>query len=265
MARARGTRISRSDARCRRSAGTRRSARYRVVLSTGLLPVARLTEGIDVAGRIVHLVRHGEVENPDGVLYGRMPGFHLSDRGRKMAMLAAEELAARDQDSGVQRISRVICSPLERAVESAEPIARLLGLEIETDARIIEAESYLEGGQFEMSLSILAKPAAWRFLVNPLRPSWGEPFAEVSDRVDSLLREVSAGDGGATVLVSHQLPIWIAHRRAVGHRLAHDPRKRRCALSSITTLESASRGFSEIGYREPAQSLLGGAVDVGAV
>lgn len=219
-----------------------------------------------VRGGIFHLVRHGEVENPGGVLYGRLPGFHLSSRGHDMAALAAKELAGPGGLTGVGApISRVICSPLERAIESAEPIAGLLGIALETDDRLIEAESYLEGGQFEMSLSILAKPQAWRYLVNPFRPSWGEPFAEVASRVESLMREVHAPDGSAVVFVSHQLPIWLAHRKAVGRSLAHDPRKRRCALSSITTLETTGSGFREIEYREPARGVAGAAVDVGAV
>ncbi|BDZ45909.1 histidine phosphatase family protein [Naasia aerilata] len=120
----------------------------------------------------LHLVRHGEVANPGKVLYGRLPGFGLSDRGREMAARASEALAELGRP-----VSRILSSPLERAVESAEPIAQRFGLEIEKREGLIEAMSHLEGGQYSMDLSILGKPAAWRYLVNPLRPSWGSPSA----------------------------------------------------------------------------------------
>ncbi|WP_166783914.1 histidine phosphatase family protein [Cryobacterium sp. Hz9] len=214
---------------------------------------------------VVHFVRHGEVENPTGVLYGRLPGFHLSARGQEMAELAAKTLVPNRPSRQDAAITRIVSSPLERAVESATPIARRLGLTVEIDDRLLEAESYLEGGQFEMSLSILAKPAAWRFLVNPFRPSWGEPFAAVAARIGSLIAEIDRNSKGDVVFVSHQLPIWLAHRQAMGRSLAHDPRKRRCALSSITTLKITATGYREVSYRPPAAGLLGGSVDVGAV
>jgi broad specificity phosphatase PhoE len=148
-------------------------------------------------------------------------------------------------------------------MESAAPVAERFGLVVETDDRLTEAESYLEGGQFEMNLSVLRKPAAWRYLVNPFRPSWGEPFAEVAGRFGSVLSEVTEDDKHV-VIVSHQLPIWLAHRQATGRPLFHDPRKRRCALSSITSLERTGSGFRETGYRTPDEHLLGGVRDVGA-
>ncbi|MDN5895744.1 MAG: histidine phosphatase family protein, partial [Nocardioides sp.] len=56
----------------------------------------------------VHLLRHGEVHNPQGVLYGRMPGYHLSDRGREMAEVVAGAIRTRD-------VTHLRVSPLERA------------------------------------------------------------------------------------------------------------------------------------------------------
>ncbi|WP_167136730.1 histidine phosphatase family protein [Diaminobutyricimonas sp. TR449] len=209
---------------------------------------------------LIHLVRHGEVANPTGVLYGRLPGFHLSERGSQMAELAAQALEHQERP-----IQRIISSPLERAVESATPVAERFELDIELDERLLEATSRLEGGQYRMDLSILTKPRAWPYLINPFQPSWGEPFTQVSARVESLLREVSDGAEGDIVLVSHQLPIWLAHRRAAGKSLAHDPRKRRCALSSITTLQRSGDRFVEVGYESPAARLTGQAVDTGAV
>jgi broad specificity phosphatase PhoE len=207
----------------------------------------------------IHLVRHGEVHNPNGLLYGRLPGFHLSERGAEMAKLAAQELLTAGRP-----IAQVMSSPLERALESAEPISMELNAPVSVDDQLIEASSHLEGGQFSVSLSILAKPRAWRHLVNPLRPSWGEPFVDVNRRMLDALRGAQNG-GGDIVMVSHQLPIWLVHRYATGRPLAHDPRKRRCSLSSITSFEWREDKLVEVAYREPAAALDKRAKDVGAV
>ena len=65
---------------------------------------------------VVHLLRHGEVNNPTGVVYGRLPGYHLSDRGRLMAVAAARFFAERP-------VVSVFSSPLQRAQETAAPVA----------------------------------------------------------------------------------------------------------------------------------------------
>lgn len=199
------------------------------------------------------------MHNPDGLLYGRLPGFHLSERGAHMA-----ELAARELSTAGRPIARVMSSPLERALESAEPIARELKLPVSVDDQLIEASSRLEGGQFSVSLSILAKPRAWRHLVNPFRPSWGEPFTDVNRRMLEAMKAAEAKNGDI-VMVSHQLPIWLLHRYATGRSLVHDPRKRRCSLSSITSFEWRDDKLVEVAYREPAASLDKRAKDVGAV
>ena len=87
---------------------------------------------------IVHLVRHGEVDNPAGLLYGRLPDYHLSELGREMAERVAEHLRERD-------VVHLRCSPLERAQETAAPLAEALGLPVIIDGRVIEAANYLEG------------------------------------------------------------------------------------------------------------------------
>src|SRR5690348_5875191 len=81
---------------------------------------------------IVHLLRHGEVENPAGIIYGRLPGYHLSANGRAMASAAADFFAGRP-------VAVLFCSPLERAQETARPVAERLGLDIVTDDRLIES------------------------------------------------------------------------------------------------------------------------------
>lgn len=210
----------------------------------------------------VHLVRHGEVENPNGLLYERLPGFGLSERGREMARLAAEDLASR----GI-RATKLVVSPLERTRESAQPIADLLGLEPELDERVIEPWNRFAGKKVGGRYGAVRRPANWRHLVNPLTPSWGEPYAEIAARMkESILEWTAAAEGGDVIVVTHQLPIWMVHLRLRGAPLVHDPRHRRCALSSITDFEyHPATGLVEVDYREPAAPLLAGAVDEGAV
>lgn len=208
--------------------------------------------------RQIHLVRHGEVDNPTGVLYGRLPAFHLSERGRRSAAAAAAELV-----SAGRPVAAVWSSPLERAQESAAPIVEALAVPLVLDDRLIEASSKLEGGRYRMDLSIFTKPSAWRYLVNPLRPSWGEPFGEVRDRMMAALDTADAAPGeGDVVIVSHQLPIWMVQRQVAGKPLFHNPGARRCALSSITTFERSGHGWREVSYRTPG---LEATVDRGAV
>ena len=75
----------------------------------------------------------------------------------------------------------------------------------------------------------------------------------------------TAAEGGEVVMVSHQMPIVMVARTVAKRRLAHDPRQRRCALSSITTLQRVDGRWTEVGYQEPAASLLKDAIDTGAV
>ncbi|QDZ16070.1 histidine phosphatase family protein [Humibacter ginsenosidimutans] len=225
-----------------------------------------------MAASQVHLVRHGEVHNPDGILYGRMPGFHLSDLGRSMAQAAADDLVARRRP-----VAAVIASPLQRTQESAAPIAAAFDQQIQTDARLIEPANHFEG---KVMSKALRSPANWPWLVNPLRPSWGESYHSIEqrmlaalhdafDRAESATAQRSSADGDAApvdvVLVSHQLPIWVAHLSLAGERFMHDPRERRCSLSSITTFERRSGQLVEVSYSDPAAALAADSTDVGAV
>jgi broad specificity phosphatase PhoE len=209
----------------------------------------------------IHLVRHGEVFNPDHVLYGRIPGFGLSELGRRMAQAAADDLIARDRP-----IARLYTSPLQRARESGEPIALGLGLDPVVEERIIEPTNAFEGRRMSGPGGALRDPRMWRFFYNPWRPSWGESFKSLSTRMLAAMTDAHASvDSGDVVMVSHQSPIWIAHRTIVGESLPHDPRKRRCALSSITSFERRGDRFVEVGYTDPAAPLAATATDVGAV
>ena len=195
---------------------------------------------------IVHLVRHGEVDNPTGVLYGRLPGFHLSDRGRADADRAAAHLAARD-------VLHVVASPLTRAQETAAPIAAAHGLEVAGDHRLIESANVFEGSVLDIRPRTLLEPSAWRHLYNPFRPSWGEPYADVAARVLDAVdaaREVAAGH--EAVCVSHQLPVWITRRRVEGRRLWHRPDRRQCALGSVTSLHYDGDTLAFVEYAEPS-------------
>jgi broad specificity phosphatase PhoE len=195
---------------------------------------------------IVHMVRHGEVENPRAILYGRMPGYHLSEAGRVMAKAAADFLAGRD-------VTVLRSSPLERALETAEPIAAELGLTVRTDDRLIEPWNHFEGMRFAVGEGALRRPRHWVHLRNPLRPSWGEPYKEIADRVLAAAADAAAAaDGHEAVLVSHQLPIWVAREAAEGRRLWHDPRRRQCALGSVTSLMYAGGKIIGVHYSEPS-------------
>ncbi|KGJ72889.1 phosphoglycerate mutase [Cryobacterium roopkundense] len=209
----------------------------------------------------VHLVRHGEVFNPRGVLYGRLPNYGLSELGAKMAAAAAADLVTRGRP-----VVRVIASPLQRAQESAAPIASAFSLQLDTDERIIEPTNHFEGKRMRGEGGALRDVRNWPYLVNPMRPSWGEPFRSVADRMLAAIHDAwNSVDDGDVVLVSHQLPIWMVHRALAKERLAHDPRKRRCALSSITTVSWRGDHFEETAYSSPAAHLQGSATDVGAV
>ncbi|MEV5494846.1 histidine phosphatase family protein [Nonomuraea fuscirosea] len=207
---------------------------------------------------VVHLLRHGEVHNPGGVLYGRLPGYHLSETGRLMAETVAKAVGGRD-------IVTLYSSPLERARETAAPLAAKLGIEVVQDERLIEAGNLLEGRVLGQGLAVLRNPRNYRYFWNPMRPSWGEPYPVIVRRMKSIIDEArAAARGHETVLVSHQLPIWAIRSAAEGRRLWHDPRRRQCALASLTTLTFDGDRLVSIGYSEPAGGLETGPTVPGA-
>ena len=199
---------------------------------------------------VVHLMRHGEVHNPEGVLYGRLPDYHLSELGRKMADRVADHLSGRD-------ITHVVASPLERAQETAAPIGAAHGLAVAADERLIEAANVFEGKTFGVGDGSLRNPQYWKYLTNPFRPSWGEPYIEQVVRMMGALNAArDAARGHEAVCVSHQLPIWITRSFAEHRRLWHDPRKRQCSLASLTSFTYHGDKIVSIGYSEPARDLL---------
>lgn len=206
---------------------------------------------------LVHLVRHGEVHNPKRVLYGRLEGFGLSELGHRMAASAVQALAGHE-------IAAVYASPLQRAQESAAPWSEAFGLPIHTDERIIEPTNRFEGKR--MDRRTLINPKHWHLMRDPSVPSWGEPFVDIAARMLAAMRDAhERTESGEVVMVSHQLPIWMAHRAVAGKKLAHDPRKRRCSLSSVTSFAWRDGAFTEVDYHDPAAELLAQSIDLGAV
>jgi broad specificity phosphatase PhoE len=199
----------------------------------------------------VHFLRHGEVHNPEKILYGRQTGWYLSERGQEMAATVAKW-------SEQFRVGAVLASPLQRAQETAEPLAKMHGLSIITNENLIEATNIFEGKKFEMGSGVLRHPSSWRHLTRPWIPSWGEPYEEqVSRMLSALFAARDAGNGLDAFAVSHQLPIWILRSAVEGRRVLHDPRKRECTLASVTSFHLDNDGDIEgVSYSEPARHLL---------
>ena len=208
----------------------------------------------------LHLVRHGEVFNPQGVLYERLDDFSLSETGHQMAAAAAKELATQGRE-----ITKLLASPLLRTQQSAAPIAKLFGLEVHSEPRVIEPWNKFKGLRVGPS-ALLKRPSIVLSLYNPAKPSWGEPFREIASRMtEAALAAWQDTEQGDVVIVSHQLPIWMLYRSSQGLKLPHDPRSRRCSLSSITSFEVVDGKLTEVGYLEPGLALASNAIDGGAV
>ncbi len=199
---------------------------------------------------IVHLMRHGHVENPEGVLYERLPGFHLSETGRAMAERMADYTADFD-------LVHLRCSPLERAQETIAPLAARHGLDVVTDDRVIEAGNKLAGRVFTGKLQQLLSPSVLIKLYNPFQPSWGEPYTQIVARMRLAIADAAEqAEGHEALIVAHQLPIWMARLDAEGRPLIHDPRRRECTLASITSFTVSDGRVTDVAYAEPCLDLV---------
>jgi broad specificity phosphatase PhoE len=208
----------------------------------------------------IHLTRHGEVFNPQGILYGRMPGYGLSERGFEMAERVAEALPAKDP-----HIRALVSSPLQRAQETIAPLARTLDLPVTLEERVIEAQNDFEGTRVTKD-SLLRDPRSLFLVRNPLRPSWGEPYLDQALRVRAAMMTLRARlleiareeglDEVSGVIVSHQLPIWSTRLWTEGRPLAHDPRKRQCALASVTSFSDGSGTLDAVEYDDIAGDMM---------
>ena len=198
----------------------------------------------------VHVMRHGEVYNPTKILYGRIPGFRLSTLGEQMADRAAEYFANND-------ITYVVASPLERAQQTAKPVAAHHKLELATDMNLIESENIFEGQRVSVGDGVLRQPSAWRHLWNPFKPSWGEPYVDIAARMRVAIDAARvAAAGHEAVVVSHQLPIWVARLDAEKRRFIHDPRSRQCSLASVTSFVFDDSKLVAVTYSEPSADLV---------
>jgi broad specificity phosphatase PhoE len=199
---------------------------------------------------IVHLLRHGEVHNPQGILYGRRDGFHLSELGTTMAQRVADVIGDRD-------ITHLVSSPLERAQETAAPLAERRGLTPKLDERVIESWNDFEGKRFAPGDNALRNPRTWLRLYNPLKPSWGEPYKQIVTRMMAAVHDARvAASGHEAVIVSHQLPIWTTRLHVERRSFLHDPRKRQCTLCSLTSFHFVGDRLTQVSYSEPAGDLI---------
>ncbi len=199
----------------------------------------------------VHLLRHGEVHNPQGVLYGRRDGFHLSDLGHTMAQRIAETIGERD-------IVHMRTSPLERAQETGAPLASVRGLTPVVDPRVIESSNRFEGVNFSGgATTFLRRPGLLRHMYNPLKPSWGEPYDEIAGRMVAAIHDArDAARGHEAVIVSHQLPIWTTRLFLEERSYLHHPKKRQCTLCSLTSVVFDDDRMVQVRYSEPAGDLI---------
>lgn len=221
------------------------------------VPVSSSSPGSSVppipVATTVHLLRHGKVQNPDGILYGRLPGYRLSSSGRAMADGVADFFCGRQRID----IGYLAASSLERAQQTVAPLAAATGVAVVTDDRLIEAANSFEGTRFDARS--LRNPANWSKLRNPARPSWGEPYLQIAHRMlGALYSAEQAARGRVAVLVSHQLPIWTLRRFLDGHRLWHNPAHRECELASLTSVHFADGVISSICYSEPVGHIAAG-------
>lgn len=217
-------------------------------------------------------MRHGEVDNPQGILYGRLPDFHLSELGRKMTQRTAQQLF----DEG-RKLDLIVSSPLERAIESAQGAAELFGLPITQDPNLLESKNSFEGEAVNGNRKMLLHPRNWARYRNPARPSWCEPYADQAKRMSNAVRKalhtpvsspqnlLTNADGQQVreiLLVSHQLPIWCLRLFIEGRSYAHLPTSRECALASLTSLTFLGNSLISLSYWQPDADLLKQASDM---
>lgn len=195
---------------------------------------------------VVHIMRHGEVHNPKGILYGRLPDYHLSQRGQAQAQAVARWLAHRD-------ITYIVASPLERAQETAEYIAAEHHMAVDTDEDLIESHNVFQGYRVSPGDGALRNPLNWWHLRNPRVPSWGEPYEQIATRMIAAVdRARGKASGHEAVCVSHQLPVEVLRRAMNNQPLHHFPTKRLCHLASLTSLYFDGDSYVGWGYTELA-------------
>ena len=159
---------------------------------------------------VIYLVRHGEVHNPEGIFYERLPGFHLSDLG----VAQVHELGKFLSDKGV---SAIYASPLERTRQTADIIASYQrGVAVTHDKRLLEVSSMIRG-QKQVDLAL----ERWNFYKLKYTKLGGEKLSDIWKRIGSFFKEtVRKHKGQAIVVVSHGDPIMISMVKHKGKRLS---------------------------------------------
>lgn len=215
-----------------------------------------------VSTTTIHFVRHGKVYNPDHLLYERLPDFHLSDRGRRMAEATGAYIAA---DPAMNRSVAIFSSPLDRTRETAGAILEALNpvreargeqpLELATDERIIEARNEFRGKRIGHGEGALWRNGNWRLVTNLYKPSWGETYRQIAARVGDFADEkVREFPGRHIIVVSHESPIFsYRHMLETGHP-EHWMFLRHTALASITsiTYSNETGRMVSVAYVDPA-------------
>ncbi|WEV58845.1 histidine phosphatase family protein [Bifidobacterium sp. ESL0728] len=213
----------------------------------------------------LHFVRHGKVENPGHLLYERLPGFHLSALGLRMAQASGRYIAS---DAQMNQAVALYSSPLDRTCETAQAIMAELNpvrvargeteLSIETDPRLIEAGNEFRGLRIGYGQGALWRPKNLKLVRNLWRPSWGESYQHIAARVSDFAQEAVRNHPGAQVIiVSHESPIFsYRHMLETGHP-EHNMLLRHTALASITsiTYDSKTGKMLHIAYVDPAKDV----------
>lgn len=196
----------------------------------------------------VHLIRHGEVDNPHHVVYADLPGYGLSARGLAEAAAAAEHLAAAP-------VAAVLSSPLLRARQTAGAIAGRHGLDLGFDERLTEWAGGLRwaGVRWE-DLEAVFPGELTAYLETPLELGFGsESLLACGARVAAVVKEAATAlPEGDLVVVSHQDPIHSGHLDLVGHH-PDDYHKDKPAHAGIVTLDPTVEPWRDVGYWEPEQ------------
>lgn len=195
---------------------------------------------------VVHLVRHGEVENPHNTVYADLPGFNLSARGRRQAAWAGNTLASHP-------IRAVYTSPLDRAVETASEIADRHNLACTVVPDLSEWELMNRWRGLPWPELDRYRPGELdTYLTSPLRMDFSpETVEELAARVGgTVLALAESHPDHEIVIVCHQDPIQSARLMLTGRSLAllHEAKPRHCELISLVP----GAPWKEIGRRRPA-------------
>jgi len=144
----------------------------------------------------VYLIRHGEVQNPDGINYGTLPGWHLSERG----IYQISELGSKMKDDGLSA-GVIIASPLERAQETASILSQALNSAIKNDDRLLE---WKMGEWMGKPLKLFYETSGY---YSELKTDGMEPLESLADRVITVIQDAVNSQMGDIIICSHREPM----------------------------------------------------------